>query len=351
MTNKSKAPLNSQGIKELALAGGFDVARVCDARAEWDKGQKLIDFVQNNYHGEMKWFETTLERRTHPLNMWDGAISALMLGVNYAPNYNPLLRNQDANNANISSYAQNNDYHEVIKKRLKALASIIHNHCQCEVKVFVDTAPLMEKPLAERAGIGWQGKHTNLVSREHGNYLFLGSILIATQLEFDAPETNHCGSCHQCIDICPTNAIIAPYYIDARLCISYLTIEYDGAISEELMGKMGNHVYGCDDCIGICPWNKFATNTQDKNFKPREIMDNLALDKFLFDDDSVFRETFRKSPIKRIGINKFTRNIIIAMGNSGNKNYLNSVKSYIKSEDMGINAAAKWAYNKLSQAT
>jgi epoxyqueuosine reductase len=341
--------LSSKIIKQLAHEHGFDVARICDARKEWQSGNNLKQFVANNYHGTMQWFETTLERRTHPNAMWDGAISAIMLGVNYAPDYNPLEKIAQKSNANISSYAQNNDYHDTIKKRLKALAGILHKQSNSEVKVFVDTAPLMEKPLAARAGMGWQGKHTNLVSREFGSYLFLGSILIATELEYDAAETNHCGNCTSCIDICPTGAIIAPYKIDARLCISYLTIEYDGVIPDELMAKMGNRIYGCDDCLAVCPWNKFATPTNDENFLPREDLKNTTLETMLLPDDAAFRDKFRKSPIKRIGFRKYLRNLLIAIGNSGNKKLAIYAKNYLNSDDDGIKASARFAVNQLEK--
>ena len=341
--------LNANLIKQLALENGFDVARICDARKEWESGKNLKLFVENNFHGTMQWFETTLERRSHPTAMWDGAISAIMLGVNYAPKTDPLEKITEKSNANISVYAQNNDYHDVIKKRLKALAGILHKQSGAEVKVFVDTAPLMEKPLAARAGIGWQGKHTNLVSRDFGSYLFLGSILIATELEYDDTESNHCGNCSACIDICPTGAIIAPYQIDARLCISYLTIEYDGVIPDELMSKMGNRIYGCDDCIAVCPWNKFAKPTNDENFLPRESFENSSIEAMFVPDDAAFREKFRKNPIKRIGFKKYLRNLLIAVGNSENKSLLKYAKNYLNSEDEGIKASAQFAIKQLEK--
>ncbi len=346
--------MDSQKIKALALENGFDIARICDARTDWDASRYLEEFVENNYHGTMDWFETTLERRKHPLNMWDGAVSAVMLGVNYAPDFDPLIALQNSEKGVISVYAQNNDYHDIIKKRLKVLAGLIHRELGTEVKVFVDTAPLMEKPLAARAGLGWQGKHTNLVSREFGSYLFLGSILIAKELEFDEPEINHCGTCRSCIDICPTGAIIAENKIDARLCISYLTIEHNGEISEELMAKMGNRIYGCDDCLAICPWNKFAVATQDIGFKPREIVETGDLLQYLSLNDEEFRALFSKSPIKRIGINKFHRNVLIAIGNIkkldnlSKENYLNSILPFLKNENLMLQNTAKWAYERLS---
>ena len=209
-------PFSSAQIKALALVNGFDAVAICDVRQSWQAGDGLREFLENNHHGTMEWLENTQSRRSHPNNMWEGAISAIMLGVNYAPKANPLEALKNKQNGIISVYAQNDDYHELIKKRLKALAGEIHRQLNCEVKVFVDTAPLMEKPLAQRAGLGWQGKHTNLVSREYGSWLFLGSILVAHELEYDAAEIDNCGTCTACIDICPTSAIIAPYKIDAR---------------------------------------------------------------------------------------------------------------------------------------
>ncbi len=330
-------------IKSRAKEIGFDVARICDAHTKWENGKYLREFIENGFHGQMEWMETTYERRSHPNNMWDGAISAIVLGTNYAPATDPLLELANLEKAAISCYAKNDDYHDLIKKRLKILAGEIHRDLNCEVKVFVDTAPLMEKPLAQRAGLGWQGKHTNLVSREFGSYLFLGVILVAHEFQFDETETDHCGNCSACIDICPTRAIIAPYKIDARLCISYLTIEHNGAIAPELMAKMGNRIYGCDDCLAVCPWNKFATPTDEIAFLPREITKSPQLIDLLQLNDVTFREKFRKSPIKRIGINRFTRNVIIAIANSKDANLIECVKPFVTSEDDGIRAAAQFA--------
>ncbi len=335
-------------IKARANDIGFDCAYFCDVRENWDAGFRLKEVVENNFHGQMEWMQTTIDRRIHPNNMWDGAVSAIVLGTNYAPSESPLLALEKPNNANISCYAKNDDYHDLIKKRLKVLAGEIHRELKCEVKVFVDTAPLMEKPLAQRAGMGWQGKHTNLVSREFGSYLFLGVILVAHEFENDTPEIDHCGNCTSCIDICPTGAIIAPYKLDARKCISYLTIEHNGAIDDETMGQMGNHIYGCDDCLAICPWNKFAKPTDEGAFLPREIADNPPLLDLLELDEESFREKFRKSAIKRIGIKRFRRNVLIAIGNSNEKKYIEYVKNFLHDEDDGVIAAARFAISKLS---
>ena len=339
--------LNNNQIKSLALALGFDAVRICDVRPEWNAGNGLEEFIEADHHGTMEWLETTKERRKHPNQMWDRAISAIMLGVNYGPETDPLLGLLEKSNGAISVYAQNNDYHDIIKKRLKKLAGEIHRQLQCEVKVFVDTAPLMEKPLAQRAGLGWQGKHTNLVSREFGSWLFLGSVLVAKEMEFDAPELDNCGTCSQCIDICPTAAIIAPYKIDARRCISYLTIEHEGDIEPELMEKMGNRIYGCDDCLAICPWNKFATPTNEECFRPREIAKSPKLSELAKLDDTRFREIFARSPIKRIGISRFLRNIAIAIGNSNDKGLLESAIHLAKNESNVVRNAANWALLRL----
>lgn len=341
-----KAVFNETTIKARAKEIGFDVAHICDARENWDAGARLADFVDAGFHGQMDWMQTTLERRSHPLNMWDGAVSAIVLGTNYGPEFNPLDALEAKENANISCYAKNDDYHDLIKKRLKILAGEIHRELKCEVKVFVDTAPLMEKPLAQRAGLGWQGKHTNLVSREFGSWLFLGVISVAHEFTNDAPEIDHCGNCTSCIDICPTGAIIAPYKLDARLCISYLTIEHNGAIAPDLMAKMGNHIYGCDDCLAICPWNKFTQVTKESAFLPREIANNPPLEKLIAMDEAKFREEFRKSPIKRIGHNRFIRNVLIAIGNSGDENLKQSAKNFLNNDDDGVSAAAHFALSK-----
>lgn len=334
-------------FKSRAQEIGFDIAQFCDARTPWNAGLRLKEFVAAGNHGQMEWLETTFERRSHPTNMWNNAKSALMLGLNYAPHENPLEKLNQLTLGNISCYAQNDDYHDLIKKRLKILAGEIHRELKCEVKVFVDTAPLMEKPLAQKAGLGWQGKHTNLVSREFGSFLFLGAILIDHEFEYDNPENDNCGTCSACIDICPTGAIIAPYKLDARLCISYLNIEHQGEIAQDLMEKMGNRIYGCDDCLAICPWNKFAKPTIEAAFLPREIVKNPDLGYLLNLSDEEFRVVFRKSPIKRIGINRFLRNVLIAIGNSKNHKLLDNVKKFLHHEDIGIKTSANFAFKKL----
>jgi epoxyqueuosine reductase len=244
---------DAAGVKALAAEIGFDIARIARADEAWDAGERLRRFVGEGRHGEMAWMETTLERRVHPTAMWPDAKSAVVVGLNYGPAHDPLAVLERPGEAAISVYAHNADYHDLMKKRLKRLAREFHQATGHDVKVFVDTAPLMEKPLAERAGVGWRGKHTNLVSREHGSWLFLGVMLTAAELDPDAAEIDHCGSCRACLDVCPTDAFPAPYQLDARRCISYLTIEHAGPIPHEFREAMGNRIYGCDDCLAVCP--------------------------------------------------------------------------------------------------
>jgi epoxyqueuosine reductase len=262
-------------IRTQAFDLGFSAARLAELPDIWAASERLKVFVEAGFHGDMSWMEETLERRQHPQNMWSGARSALVLGYNYGPESDPLALLEQTDTANISVYARGDDYHELIKKKLKQLAGWIVNETGCELKVFVDTAHLMEKPLAALAGLGWQGKHTNLVSREFGSWLFLGVILLDRVIENDAPERDHCGSCQACLDICPTNAFEGPYRLDARKCLSYLTIEYRGPWPEPFRKAMGNRIYGCDDCLAACPWNKLAQVTHYMKLKTREGLEGL----------------------------------------------------------------------------
>jgi epoxyqueuosine reductase len=302
-------------IRQQAHVLGFSAARFAALPDVWAASERLQVFVEAGFHGEMAWMEETLERRKHPQNMWSGAQSALVLGYNYGPNSDPLALLAETDTANISVYARGDDYHELIKKKLKQLATWIVGQIGCELKVFVDTAPLMEKPLAALAGLGWQGKHTNLVSREFGSWLFLGVILLDRVIAEDAPERDHCGSCHACLDICPTNAFEGPYRLDARKCLSYLTIEYRGPWPEIYRRAMGNRIYGCDDCLAVCPWNKFASATHEIKLQAREGFEGLKLTDLAGLDDPSFRALFSKSPIKRIGRESFLRNVHYALGN------------------------------------
>jgi epoxyqueuosine reductase len=343
LTSKARRVL----IADLSARAGFDCVRVARADTPWEAGKRLEDFVAHGHHGTMAWMETTLERRSHPTSMWADAKTALMLGVNYGPETDPLEALAHKSQGNISVYARGDDYHDVIKKKLKALAGDIHRALACEVKVFVDTAPLMEKPLAARAGIGWQGKHTNLVSREHGSWLFLGCILLALDVEPDAPEIDHCGSCTACLDICPTGAFPAPYQLDARRCISYLTIEHAGPIPQTFRAAIGNRIYGCDDCLAVCPWNKFASSAREAKLQARSDLIDPPLGELAQLDDAAFRALFAKNPVKRIGLARFLRNVAIAIGNSGDQNLVDAAQALAKHSNPLVRGGGIWALKQL----
>ena len=347
MTDGAIIPLEDR-IKAKALELGFDVCGLASAAEAWPAGARLAEFIDQGRHGSMDWMETTAPRRAHPTHMWDGARSAIVLGLNYGPDADPLAVLEQRDRAAISVYAQGDDYHELIKKRLKALARWLVAETGCELKVFVDTAPLMEKPLAQRAGLGWQGKHTNLVSRAFGSWLFLGSVLTDLALRPDAPETDHCGGCHACLDICPTKAFPAPYQLDARRCISYLTIEHAGPVPEEFRAAMGNRIYGCDDCLAVCPWNKFASTAQEAAFHARESLQSPALADLVLLDDPAFRALFAKSPVKRIGRARFIRNVLYAIGNSGDGALADVIRPLLDDPDAAIRDAATWAMARLA---
>ncbi|EAP89709.1 iron-sulfur cluster binding protein [Oceanicaulis sp. HTCC2633] len=337
----------AERVKALALEAGFSVVRVTRADEPWEAGARLKEFVGEGRHGDMAWMEDTLDRRSHPTAMWPDAKSAVVVGLDYGPEHDPLAILERRDEAAISVYAQNKDYHDVLKKRLKRFAGAFHRETGAEVKVFVDTAPLMEKPLAHKAGLGWQGKHTNLVSRSHGSWLFLGVMLTAAELEPDTPETDHCGSCRACLDICPTKAFPAPYQIDARRCISYLTIENKGPIPVEFRKPMGNRIYGCDDCLAVCPWNKFAQASAEAAFHPREALTGPKLSELARLDDAAFREFFRGSPIKRIGRDRFVRNVLIALGNSENPALADQAADLLDDPSELVRGAAIWALAQL----
>ncbi|TGY88936.1 tRNA epoxyqueuosine(34) reductase QueG [Marinicauda algicola] len=334
-------------LKALAREIGFDAVRIARADEGWEAGERLKRYVGEGRHGTMAWMEETLERRVHPTAMWPEARSAVVVGLNYGPGTDPLDILQRKDRAAISVYAQNRDYHDLIKKRLKRLAREFHRETGHGVKVFVDTAPLMEKPLAHRSGLGWQGKHTNLVSREHGSWLFLGVMLTEAELTPDAPEADHCGSCRACLDICPTDAFPNPYEIDARRCISYLTIEHKGTIAEEFRGPMGNRIYGCDDCLAVCPWNKFASATAETAFHPREELTAPKLIGLAGLDDAGFRALFAASPVKRIGRDRFVRNVLIALGNSADPEAVPVVVERLGDDSALVRAMAVWALKRL----
>lgn len=337
-------------VRREALALGFDACGFASAAAPWPNGQWLRRFVADGLHGTMGWMEETLDRRVHPTAMWSAARTAVMLGVNYGPDIDPLDQLDSRDRAAISVYAQGDDYHELVKKRLKQLAGWMHRRWGNEVKVFVDTAPLMEKPLAHLAGLGWQGKHTNLVSRRFGSWLFLGSVLTTLELPADPPERDHCGSCQACLDICPTKAFPAPHQLDARRCISYLTIELAGPVPQEFRKALGNRVYGCDDCLAVCPWNKFASLSAEAKLHARETLKNPPLAQLAVLDDSSFRALFAKSPIKRIGRDRFVRNVLYAIGNSGDAGLMAVVEPLRSDSDEAVRDAADWAASRLTAA-
>ena len=337
-------------IRAEAAALGFDLCRFTDIDEAWPAAGRLMAFVAAGRHGEMGWMAETAERRRHPRAMWAGARSAVVLGVNYGPDRDPLeILAQPAKGA-ISVYAQGDDYHEVIKARLKALARWMAARFGGELKVFVDTAPLLEKPLAERAGLGWQGKHTNLVSREFGSWLFLGAILTTLELEADGRETTTCGTCRACLDICPTKAFPAPYQLDARRCISYLTIELKGPIPPEFRPALGNRIYGCDDCLAVCPWNKFAQAGREQKLAAREALTAPSLAELARLDDPAFRALFAKSPVKRIGRDRFVRNVLYAIGNSGERAMATEAERRLGDPSPVVRGAAVWALSRLLDA-
>ena len=337
-------------IRQRAARLGFDVCRIASVAEGWNAGTRLRDFLDSGRHGSMDWLEDTADRRSHPSGLWEEARAAVVVGMNYGPDRDPLEALADRSRAAISVYAQGRDYHEVMKGRLKELGGLIKKRLGGEVKVFVDTAPLMEKPLAERAGVGWQGKHTNLVSRQFGSWLFLGSVLTSVALPADEAESDHCGACRACLDICPTKAFPAPYQLDARRCISYLTIEHAGPVPIEFRPAMGNRIYGCDDCLAVCPWNKFASAAREAKLHAREAMRGPALADLAILDEPAFAALFSASPIKRIGRARLVRNVLYAIGNSGDPALAETAKRLLYDPDPVVRDAAAWAVERLAQS-
>ena len=333
-----------QKAADLGFAAvGFTRASLPDAARA-----RLDAFLAAGHHGTMGWMERRADQRAHPQALWPAAVSVISLGLNYAPAQDPLAQLERRQEATISAYAHGRDYHDVVKKKLKALGQwMVREFKGSELKVFVDTAPVMEKPLAQQAGLGWQGKHTNLVSRAHGSWLFLGEIYTTLDLTPDAAETDHCGRCTACLRICPTNAFPAPYRLDARRCISYLTIEHAGPIPEEFRAPMGNRIYGCDDCLAVCPWNKFARATAEPDFAPRASVTAPLLAELAALDDAAFRARFAGSAIKRTGRNRFVRNVAIALGNSGAPALRPVAQSLCEDADPVVAEAARWAVARL----
>lgn len=336
-------------LRRRAADLGFDGVRVTEPDAIGAAGERLADFITAGRHGDMHWMQTTADRRAHPSVLWPQARSVIMLAMSYAPATDPLDALDDPHRGVVSVYAKGKDYHDVLKGRIKQLAADFARTSGAEVKVFVDTAPVMEKPLAAAAGLGWQGKHTNLVSREHGSWLFLGAIMTTAELEPDAPEVDHCGSCRRCLDVCPTDAFPAPYVMDARRCLAYLTIEHKGHIPEPFRVPMGNRVFGCDDCLAVCPWNKFAQAAREARFAARAETDNPPLGELLALDDRSFRARFAGTPVKRTGRDRFVRNVLIAAGNSGDAELLPQVEALLGDESPLVRAMAIWAMRRLTR--
>jgi epoxyqueuosine reductase len=312
--------------------------------------ERLRRFLAEGAHGDMDWMATTAERRGDPRTLWPDVRSVVMLGMNYGPDADPLAALRQRSRAAISVYAKGDDYHDIIKPRLKALARWLVARAGGDVKVFVDTAAVMEKPLAEAAGLGWQGKHTNVVSRRYGSWLFLGAIFTTLDLPPDAPEDDHCGNCRACLDICPTAAFPAPYRLDARRCISYLTIEHKGPIARELRPLMGNRIYGCDDCLAVCPWNKFAQAGREAKLAARDALNAPPLAALAQLDDAAFRTLFAKSPVKRTGRDRFLRNVLIAIGNSADSKLAAQAERLLTDASPLVRGAAVWALGRLDSA-
>jgi epoxyqueuosine reductase len=337
-------------IREQALALGFDAVGFTRPELAPAARRDLAEFLGRGYHGDMGWLADRADQRAAPTTLWPEVRSVVVLGLNYGPEDDPLAVLERRDRGAVSVYARGRDYHDVVKSRLKQLARWIDAGWPGALKVFVDTAPVMEKPLAARAGIGWQGKHTNLVSREFGSWLFLGEIYLALELPPDAPEADHCGSCRRCLDACPTGAFTAPHRLDARRCISYLTIEHKGHIPAALRPLLGNRIYGCDDCLAVCPWNKFARRASLAALQPRPALDAPALVELADLDDAAFRTLFSGSPVKRIGRDRFLRNVLIAIGNSGEPGLLPAARRHLADPSPLVRAMAVWAASRLADA-
>jgi epoxyqueuosine reductase len=339
------------GLRHILVAAaqacGFDVVGIARADAISEAKRDLEGFLAQAFHGEMTWLEESAERRGDPRALWPQVRSVIMLGTNYGPDENPLRVLKTPDRAAISVYARGDDYHAVIKPRLKQVARALLAAAGGDVKVFVDTAAVMEKPLAAAAGLGWQGKHTNLVSRPFGSWLFLGAIFTTLELPVDAPEPDHCGRCRACLDVCPTAAFPAPYRLDARRCISYLTIEHKGPIPRDLRALMGNRIFGCDDCLAVCPWNKFARAGRELRFWARDALRAPPLADLARLDDAAFRSLFAKSAVKRIGRDRFVRNVLIAIGNCGDARLAAAAEDRLEDPSPLVRGAAVWALSRL----
>ena len=336
-----------QALVNEATEAGFAMARICSPDAIPEVPERLAAFLNAGYHGQMGWLADRTHWRGDPTQLWPEARSVIMLAEPYTPDHDPLDDLKHRDRGVISVYARGRDYHDVCKKRLKRVARWLVAQADCEVKVFVDTAPVAEKPLGQAAGLGWQGKHTNLLGRDLGNWFFLGAIFTTASLPVDKAEEDHCGSCRKCLDICPTEAFPAPYQLDARRCISYLTIEHKGPVDEDLRPKMGNRIYGCDDCLAVCPWNKFAVAASDQKYDARGDLDAPRLADLARLDDAAFRAKFAGSPIKRTGRSRFVRNVLYAIGNSDDLHLLETAKGLCEDADPVVADAARWAVRRL----
>lgn len=344
-------PANSALVEEFRARAqklGFDAFGIAPAKTRPDLEIKLQTALAQNWHGDMDWMADTATRRAAPKALWPEARSIIMLGVNYGPDADPMPLLAQKTKGNISVYARNRDYHDVIKGKLKDLASLISRRANAEVKVFVDTAPVMEKPLAEAAGIGWQGKHTVLVSREFGSWMFLGAIFTTADLPASNPHKQSCGTCTKCLDICPTNAFPAPFQLDARKCLAYLNIEHKTQIPRAYRAPMGNRIYGCDDCLAVCPWNKFAKATAEAKLTAREDLKAPSLTDLVQLNDSTFRKAFAGSPVKRLGRTRFIRNVLIALGNSADQTAITPVQNLLTDDAPLVRGAAIWALRRLT---
>ncbi len=339
-------------LKAQALREGFVACRMCRPDAVPDVAARLEAFVAAGYHGQMGWMADRMAWRGNPAALWQDARTVVMLAESYTPEHDPMAVLEHPERGAISVYAQGRDYHDVVKKRLKRVARWLMAEAAAQapqVKVFVDTAPVPEKALAAAAGLGWQGKHTNLVSRAWGNWGFLGCIFTTVEMAPDAPEVDHCGSCRACLDVCPTDAFPAPYRLDARRCISYLTIEHKGPVAEDLRGLIGNRIYGCDDCLAVCPWNKFAVAARDMRLLGKEALRAPALADLAGLDDAAFRALFAGSAVKRIGRDRFVRNVLYAIGNSGDSALMPVARGLMADPDAAVADAARWAVARLQQ--
>ncbi|ASK88523.1 tRNA epoxyqueuosine(34) reductase QueG [Sphingorhabdus sp. SMR4y] len=341
----------TKALENRATEEGFAAVGIAPARLAPKTGLRLRQWLEEGRQGDMLWMVNRADERSDPATLWPEVQTVIMLGMSYAPATDPFALEQISDHGRISVYAQGKDYHDVVKSALKRTARWLVEQAACEVKVFVDTAPVMEKPLAEAAGLGWQGKHTNIVSRDHGSWLFLGAIYTTLDLAPSEPGRDRCGSCSACQDICPTGAFPAPYQLDARACISYLTIEHKGPIPLQYRKAIGNHIYGCDDCLAVCPWNKFAkAGAANRAFLPRAELAAPALADILALDDADFRQVFSGSPIKRTGRNRMVRNALIAAGNSGDANLIAPARALLDDADEVIREAAGWALDQIASA-